>query len=63
MRPGQVEVPAESRIDVSANSFWKNGTTDMFDIRIINLDTVSYLGRTPEKALAKADTEKEDLYF
>ena len=46
-RPGQVEVPAESRSDVSAQDFWNLGTTAMFDIRIINLDDGSYLRMTP----------------
>ena len=31
-QPGQVVVTAESRADVSAHSFWKRGTTAMFDI-------------------------------
>ena len=35
----------------------------MFDIRIFNLDTVSYLCMTPKKALAKAEKEKKDLYL
>ena len=34
----------------------------MFDIRIVNLDAGSYLLMTPEKALAKAEKEKKDLY-
>ena len=51
-RLGQVEVPAESRADVSAHVFWKQGTTVMFDIIIVNLDAGSYLRMTPEKALA-----------
>ena len=50
---GQVAVPAESRADVSAHRFWKWGTTAVFDIRIANLDTVSYLHMTPEKSLYK----------
>ena len=54
-RPGQVEVPADSRADVSAYGFWKQGTIAMFDIRIINLDAGSYLRMTPEKVLAKAE--------
>ena len=62
-KPGQVQVPAESRADVSAHIFWKRGTTVMFDIRIANLDAGSYLGMTPEKALAKAEKEKKDLYL
>ena len=35
----------------------------MFDIRIVNLSAGSYLRMTPEKALAKADKEKKDLYL
>ena len=54
-RLGQVELSAESRVDVSAHVFWKRGTTAMFDILIVNLNTISYLRMTPEKALVKAD--------
>ena len=35
----------------------------MFDIRIINLDAGSYLRMTPEKDIAKAEKEKNDLYL
>ena len=35
----------------------------MFDIRIVNLVVGSYLRMTPEKALAKAEKEKKDLYI
>ena len=62
-RPGQVEVSAESRSDVSARGCWKRGTIAMFDIRIVNLDAGSYLRMTPEKALAKAEKEKKYLYL
>ena len=62
-RPGQVEVPAELRADVSAHGFWKRGTTTMFYIRIANLDVGSYLRMTPENVLAKAEMEKKDLYL
>ena len=62
-QPGQVVVPAELRADVRAHGFWKRGTTAMFDIRIVNLDVGSYLRMTPEKALAKAEKEKKDLYL
>ena len=61
--PGKVVVPAYSRVDVSAHIFWKRGTTTMFDIRIVNLDAGSYLRMTPEKALAKTEKEKKDLYL
>ena len=62
-QPGQVVVPAESRAGVSAHGFWKRGTTTMFDIIIVNLDASSYLCMTPEKALAKLEKEKKDLYL
>ena len=35
----------------------------MFDIRIGNLDAGSYLRMVPEKALAKVEKEKNDLYL
>ena len=35
----------------------------MFGIRIFNLNAGSYLRMTPEKALAKAEKEKKDLYI
>ena len=62
-QPGQVVVPAESREDKSTHGFWMRGTTATFDIRIVNINTDSYLRLTPEKALAKADNEKKDLYL
>ena len=60
-RPEQVEVPAESRVDVSTCGFWKRRITAMFEIRIFNLDAGSYLHITPEKYLAKAEKEKKGL--
>ena len=61
MSPEQVQLPAESRAEVSAHGFWKRGTTAMFDIRIFNLDASSYLCMTTEKAVATADKVKKDL--
>ena len=34
----------------------------MFDIRVVNLDVGSYLRMIPQKALAKAENYKKDLY-
>ena len=62
-RLGQVEVPAESRADVSAHSFWKRGTTAIFDIQIVNLDVGSSLRMTLEKDLAKAEKDENDSYL
>ena len=61
--PGQLVVLEELRAGISAHGFWKQGTTAMFNIRIVNLDVGSYLHMTPEKVLAKADKEKKDFYF
>ena len=63
MRLGQVELPAESRSDVSAHGFWNKGTTAMFDIQTFNLNAGSYLRMKPKKAYAKAEKEKKDLYL
>ena len=62
-RPGQVEVPAESKVGISAQSFWKRGTTAMFDIQILNLNAGSYLCMTPEKAFAKAEKKIRTYTF
>ena len=62
-QPEQVVVTDKSRADASSHGFWKRGTTAMFDIRIVNLYAGSYLCMTPEKALAKAEMEKKDLYL
>ena len=35
----------------------------MFNIKIVNLDTVSYLHMTPEKAFEKSEKEKKELYL
>ena len=35
----------------------------MFDVIIVNLNAGSYLRMTPEKALAKAEKKKKDLYL
>ena len=48
---------------VSAHGFWKWVTTAMFDIQIFNFDAGSYLYMTSEKAIAKAEKEKMDLYL
>ena len=62
-RVGKVQVPAESRADVSAQGFWKQGTTAMSDIRIFNLDAGSYLHMIPENALAKSEKEEKEFYL
>ena len=60
-RPVQVQLPADSRADVSAHGFWKREATAMFYIRISNLDVGSYLHMMQEKSLAKVKKENKDL--
>ena len=62
-RPVQVALPTESREYVSTHDFWKMGTTTMFDIRLVNLNSSSYLHMTTENALEKLDKDKQDLYL
>ena len=62
-RPGKIVVPEDLRADVSTHSFWKWGTTSIFDIIIVNLDTGSYLHMTPKKDIAKAEKDNKDLYL
>ena len=61
--PVQVMVPVESRSDVSKHGFCKQRTTAMFEIRIINLNMVSYLHMMLGKALANADTYRKYKYL
>ena len=61
--PGQVAVPAESMAGVSTQGFWRQGTTAMFDIQIVNLDMGFYLLMTPKNALVKAYKDKKDFYL
>ena len=52
----------ESQADVSIHGFWNWGTSDLFDMQIVNLDTCSYLRQTSTKALATAEKEKRDKH-
>ena len=53
-------MPDKSRADASIHGLWKWGTTDLFDMRIVNLDVGSYLRQTSAKALAMAEKDKKD---
>ena len=57
--PVQIQVPAESRADVSVHGLWKRGTTAMFGVRIVNLDAGSYLRMKPENGYCKCGEIKE----
>ena len=56
-------MPDESRVYVSVHGFWMWGTSDLFDMQIVNLDVGSCLGQTSTKALATAKSEKKDKYL
>ena len=49
-------MPDESRADIAVQSFWKWGTSDLFDMITVN----SYLRRTSAKALATVEKYKKD---
>ena len=53
----------ESQADVSVHGFWKWGTNALFAMRIVNIDTGSYLCQTSTKALAAAEKEKNYKYL
>ena len=59
----QETVTIESQTDVSINGFWKRGTSNIFDIKIVNLDTGFYLRQTSAKVLETAEKEKKDNYL
>ena len=45
------------------HGFGKQGTTALFEMRVVNLDTGSYLCMLPEKALEKSEKDKKDTYL
>ena len=53
----QVTVHSELQDYVSSHRLCKQGTTVMFNVKIVNFDTGSYLCTNPQKALAKEDKE------
>ena len=55
---GQATVTDEARADVSIHGFWKWGTFDLFETKIVNLYLGSYLRQMSAKALAMAKNEK-----
>ena len=60
---GKVYISAELWADVSAQNFWKQITTTIFDVIIVNLDVGSYLNMIHKKAPAKAEKYKKDKSF
>ena len=52
---GQETFPDGSRAYVLVHGFWKWGTTNLFEIQIVNLYTGSYLRQASAKALATAE--------
>ena len=55
--------PADAWVDISTHGFRKQGTTAMFDVCIVNLESSSYLNTTLENVLAKAEKERKDKYL
>ena len=58
----QATVPDESRADVAVHGFWTWVTSALFDMRIVNLDEVSYMCQTYVKSMETAEKENKDKY-
>ena len=56
-------MPEEKRSDVGAHGFSQQGTTALFDVKIINLYAGSYLCVSSEKALKNVEKEKKNRYL
>ena len=52
---GHATVPDDSQADACIYAFWKWGTSALFDMRIVNLDSGSYLHQTSAKDLETAE--------
>ena len=59
----QATVTDKSHVEVSIHGVWKWGTTALFDMRVVNLDVVSYLHQTSSNALATVKKEKNYRYL
>ena len=57
------EAPEETRADVRAHRFWRQVTTVLFYICIVNLDASSYLCIINEKVLVKYYMIKKDIHL
>ena len=49
--------------DVAAQSFWKRGTTAIFDIRITDMDATLYQDQDPQKVLATQEWAKKKKHL
>ena len=55
--------PEETRENVGVHGFWREGTTAVFDVLIVNLDAISNLCMIPDNDFANAEKEKKYKYF
>ena len=53
----------EEKGDLLIRDLWKNGTDSIHDMRVVNTDTKSYWGRSPEKCLEEAERGKKKMYL
>ena len=56
-------MPDESWVDLSFHVLWKWSTSDIFDIRIVNLDEGSYLRQRYTKDLETAEKDNKNKYL
>ena len=52
----------EARLDLKAGSFWSNGVTAFFDVRVTHVNSQTNQGLTTEKIFEKHENEKKRLY-
>ena len=53
----------EQKGDLLIRDLWANGTDSFHDMRVVNTDTKSYWGRTPEKYLEETEKGKKKMYL
>ena len=51
------------RGDASAHGFWQRGRSAIFDVRITDTQSCSYLNKDYQKVLAQQENEKKNQYL
>ena len=52
----------EQKGDLLIRDLWQQGTGSVHDMRVVNTDALSYVRKTPEKCLHKAERGKKKMY-
>ena len=64
VRDGSASHPPTDTLvaDLSIRGAWQPQVTALFDVRIVDTDAPSYLGKSPEAVLKAAEREKKNKY-